>query len=502
MKALGIGTAGIAAASAAVPVIHDLDELLQEGEKAKFTAQKRPWWVKERKYLDPTTNIDWNLMQRYNRCYESQTTFTMTRYVPQSTRDQWNDEGARRTTERQQGNGPGYDVRWRALSAARGAGNMSGWNNDYGGPFTDTLPTHAKAWNGNNAEENSKLLNAAMRYFGANWVGFQPLDDKWRKMIVEATTAGATSQYQPGSYTDVPENVQHRFVYDNNATTPRMETIAGATGRRYYIPTQKQQYIIVYSTACSAELMKCVESTVHTPNSTVNSNHHTDVNVRVNTFLRALGCGAYAYGYVGHQQSETNYSGAAIFSGIAEYSRQSLYSITPETGASHNPCNILTPFPLEPTNPIDAGIWKFCQVCGKCAETCPSKSIQPKSDGKPTYTFPKQKRVDGVEEEVTWHKRGVESYYVNYLTCQQHRNSAGQSCSYCYSNCVFTEDKAAMIHNMVRATVSHTSLFNSFFASMSDPFGFGSYENADIWWDMTLPAFGIDTTIGSSKGAY
>jgi len=504
MKALGLTAAGVAAVGAASPVVHDLDELLQEGENGKFAVQKHPWWVKKRKLFDITVDVDWNATQRYNRVFESQTTFTMTRYVDPATRTQWSNNGTENSRRLRQNAGPGWNVKWRALSEGKGSSSYTtGWTTNYSSHVTAgncepiALTDAPPPWPKGNAEDNAKLLNAAMRFFGATWVGYQPLSGKWQeKMIVEATTAGATGTWSD-TYKEVPVSAQTRFTFDNTVDRPRVET---TNGTRYVIPTKEPQHIIVYSTPASSELMKGVESSNHTPNSTTNGNWHTDIAARTNGFLRALGCGSFAYGYVGHQSSETNYSQAMIYAGLAEHSRQNLYSITPEVGTAHNPANIMTNFPLQPTTPIDSGIWKMCQACGKCAETCPSKSIMTKKE-KMDWEPPKRKRrLDNVEENWTWTPGGRKVYYMDFISCNQYRSEKG-ACSYCYSNCVFNEDRAAMIHNIVRSTVAHTSLFNSFFgSSIAESFGFGSYENADIWWDMYLPALGMDTTIGAGKG--
>ena len=60
MKALGLTGAGLGAAAATAPVIHDLDELAAAGE----SQHRYPWWVKERDYFDTTVPIDWDLKWR------------------------------------------------------------------------------------------------------------------------------------------------------------------------------------------------------------------------------------------------------------------------------------------------------------------------------------------------------------------------------------------------------------------------------------------------------
>jgi|GEM_PF-1485083 len=508
MKALGLTAAGAAAVGAASPVIHDLDELLQEGDSGKFGVQKHPWWVKKRKLFEPTVEVDWTIMKRYNRCYQTQTNFTMSRYVDRPTRTANTERMNGETANKQKAGGPGWDAKWRALSNARSATSYStDWSNNYQTHTTSgfcepiTLTNNNALWNKSNPDLNAKILNAAMRYFGAIWVGYQPLAGYWRNnMIVEATTAGATMDYLTTNGT-VPRNVQLRYEYNDNDDRPKVVN-DGVNGNNYIIPTKEPQNIIVYATGVSQELGKCHNSPYRSYNGTTVSNFHTDIAARTNRFLRALGCGSFAYGNVGHQASETNYGGAMVFAGLSEHSRQNLFSITPETGPANNPCNIMTNFPLTPTTPIDAGIWKFCQTCGKCADSCPSESIPFKSAGKPTYDIPTKKRVDGVEETWTWTVGGRKVYFMDFITCMNYRGEQFTTCSLCYNNCVFAEDKAASIHNIVRGTVANTSIFNSFFGSklVADSFGFGEYENADIWWDMHLPAFGVDTTIGAGKG--
>ena len=73
----------------------------------------------------------------------------------------------------------------------------------------------------------------------------------------------------------------------------------------------------------------------------------------------------------------------------------------------------------------------------------------------------------------------------------------------CYAVCPFGEDRAALVHNVIRATSAVTGLFNGFFASMADVFNVGYFgENPDAWWDMQLPAHGSPTHIGATKGQW
>ncbi len=83
----------------------------------------------------------------------------------------------------------------------------------------------------------------------------------------------------------------------------------------------------------------------------------------------------------------------------------------------------------------------------------------------------------------------------------------------CLAACTFTKYNEAGIHEMIKAVSATTSAFNGFFRTMDDAFGyglrgrhhtdFGESEAADdaqaAWWDLDLPIFGIDSTIGAGR---
>ena len=60
--------------------------------------------------------------------------------------------------------------------------------------------------------------------------------------------------------------------------------------------------------------------------------------------------------------------------GMGELGRNGLL-ITPEFGPRVRISKILTDLPLIPDSPIEFGVTEFCDVCMKCADLCPSRSI-------------------------------------------------------------------------------------------------------------------------------
>lgn len=61
MKGLGLAGAGLGASALINPVFHDLDELTSAAPKSRYA-----WWVKEREISNPTVEVDWNIMQKYD----------------------------------------------------------------------------------------------------------------------------------------------------------------------------------------------------------------------------------------------------------------------------------------------------------------------------------------------------------------------------------------------------------------------------------------------------
>src|SRR5208283_148748 len=76
MKFMGIAAAGAGGAALVAPVFHDLDEL----SSSSLATQKRPWYVKERDFYNPTVEVDWTLLTRRNPTHTGQEVPTNTIY--------------------------------------------------------------------------------------------------------------------------------------------------------------------------------------------------------------------------------------------------------------------------------------------------------------------------------------------------------------------------------------------------------------------------------------
>jgi hypothetical protein len=58
-------------------------------------------------------------------------------------------------------------------------------------------------------------------------------------------------------------------------------------------------------------------------------------------------------------------------------------------------------------------------------------------------------------------------------TCDTHCNLCAGGCNICMGNCVFSHLETANVHQIVKATLGTTPMFNTFFKSMDQTFGYG-----------------------------
>ena len=146
-----------------------------------------------------------------------------------------------------------------------------------------------------------------------------------------------------------------------------------------------------------------------------------------------------------------------------------------------------TDMPVAFGKPINAGLHKFCMSCAKCAENCPTEVL---STEKEPYWEPAG----------DWSTPGVKTWYFDQIGCMTQIRSWPQ-CAMCQGSCPWGKKDNANIHEIVGAIAANTSIFNGFFTSMDNAFGYGLRTGDDIekFWDLDLPEYGVKTTIGHPK---
>ena len=333
------------------------------------------------------------------------------------------------------------------------------------------------------------MLTAAARYFGAGLVGYAELDNTWRnKLILKYSRGKVSGNDQIDAPWPPPDTLQKPYIYE--------DVDKGYEGEAKYVIPSKNMYAVVLAGLDSQSMSKARTAEgggYFQTNGSGALGAHGMIHDSMINFLGALGNYQFLDDF-GHGSAALNWGAATVMTGIAEQSRQNCFVLTPEYASFINPGSAFTDLPVAPSAPIDAGMWRFCADCGKCAVSCPAQVIS--HDKKPTWEVP---QIEGKDD--TTHNRGVKAFWTNMTMCRifSAENGLGHGCGTCQGECVFAQDSAAMVHSVIKGTVSTVGVFNGFFANMGELFGYGNYD-PENWWDMSLPAYGIDTMAVAWKG--
>ncbi len=117
----------------------------------------------------------------------------------------------------------------------------------------------------------------------------------------------------------------------------------------------------------------------------------------------------------------------AVDAGLGELGRIGLL-VTPQMGPRVRLAVVTTDLPLEQDEPITFGVQDFCRICMKCADICPSASID------------KGEKLDHC---------GVEKWQSQQDTCYRYWRMIGSDCGLCIRVCPYSHP-AGSAHDMVR----------------------------------------------------
>jgi reductive dehalogenase len=167
--------------------------------------------------------------------------------------------------------------------------------------------------------------------------------------------------------------------------------------------------------------------------------------VQVAEFIRHLGYSARAH-------IDGNYRVicplVARDAGLGEIGRMGLL-MTPELGPRVRLAVVTTDMPLSiDGRKYDQSMIDFCEICRKCADVCPSKSIP----------FGEREEIDGA---LRW-KINPESCFTYWCTI-------GTDCGLCMRSCPFSHPDNVM-HNIVRVGVKRSAAFRRLALGLDDLF--------------------------------
>jgi len=500
MQGLGIGAAGIGVARLTAPVFHDLDEMMS----SKDATGKRPWFVKTRDFKNPTVEVDFSMMNgSFDQRLEAHHTHTHALYIGYQAMAALTalDKRNKEELAAMQANQPGYQHATYALNAANPGSSTTAW----AGTLKVKSPAElgVPVWQGS-PEENSKLLRAAFRLWGASQIGITAIDSDIKKAFFSYMKTASENYLGDSPAWPPPLTVSRKFLWTDQDKGYEDSTTTA-------LPGNKQMYMVGIVTPMSKELWRRSPSLFKNIANGTRSLRNTPLHQGPQGFLQGLGYMGYTHMNDGSDPIASN--AATILGGCTEIARQDNFCFTPEDGSAVGLFVFFTDIPLAPDKPIDAGMFKFCATCGKCAEFCPSNSISKAKEPQwevplrnntsfdwakvdPTSTYMKQPRV--------YHFAGKKQYFCDGDTCHLWYAYTAGGCGICYGTCSFNVNTDALVHSLSKPLIANTSVFNHFLYSISKNFGYGVMpaDEMESWWDLSLPALGSDTSVEAWSGGY
>lgn len=156
----------------------------------------------------------------------------------------------------------------------------------------------------------------------------------------------------------------------------------------------------------------------------------------------------------------------AIDAGLGELGRNGIL-ITPKFGPRIRISKVLTNLTIISDKPIEIGVRKMCEVCGKCAKVCPGQSI---SLNAPTTEGPSLSN-----------NHGIYKWYINPEKCFQFWVRNKGDCANCIRVCVFNKPNT-WFHKFVKWHVRNLPQFNRLYLWMDEIFGYGKKVKMETIW--------------------
>ena len=212
------------------------------------------------------------------------------------------------------------------------------------------------------------------------------------------------------SLTGITDN-DPRWLY-----TEKFSDMSG-TARPNDIP-QELSNVIVTAQAMDYDLIRTVPSALSGAATGLGYSHDALVVLSTAQYIRNLG-----YNAIASMNDSSLAVPLAIKAGLGEYGRLGLL-VTKEYGPRVRLGKIYTDMPLAHDSPIQIGVKKFCDVCRKCAESCPVGAISPDEASTERYN---QSNV-----------KGVKKWSVDGEKCFGYWAAQNSDCSICIRVCPFT----------------------------------------------------------------
>ena len=218
--------------------------------------------------------------------------------------------------------------------------------------------------------------------------------------------------------------------------------------------------VVVIAVPMDYELMKTVPSALGSSATGIGYSNDATLLIALAQYIRGLGY--EAFGSLNDTALSIPY---AIKAGLGEFGRNGLL-ITKDFGPRVRLGRIYTNMPLAYDKPINFGVQKFCEICKRCAKTCPSKSIPM---GKPTDT----------PLSISNHK-GIRKWTVDVESCFAFWSAQNSDCAVCIRTCPYNKDYRHWWHRSARWFAG--TWLRHLVLALDEMMGYGKRAKPKTWW--------------------
>lgn len=345
-----------------------------------------------------------------------------------------------------------YNAAWTVAGALGSNNGSTGWGN--GGLFSwqslrGRMPTK-EPWKPSdwNPHELSMMVKKAARFYGASLAGITEFDRRW---IYSHRYNEQASRKNPNP----PAGQEPPILFEDVDGPHERED------KSLVIPNS-MKYVIALAFEMDRD---GIETSIAGPAAAATGNGYSRMAFTASClaeFIRGLGYQAIPSG---------NCTGLsipfAVDAGLGELGRLGML-ITPKYGPRVRLAKVITNMPLVPDRPISFGAAEFCEICGKCAKSCPGGAI---SEEKRTY-----EAID------ISNNPGIYKWPVNQPRCHLVWSQEGMDCAKCISVCPFQKPES-WVHDLTRILMGVKSgPINRLLLKLDDASSFGRQVHPRAFW--------------------
>lgn len=270
-------------------------------------------------------------------------------------------------------------------------------------------------------EEATSEIKRVAKAFGADLVGVTHFDERWMY----------TAKFSDGRKISKPQEIP-----------------AGLNN------------VIVTAQAMDYDLIRTVPSALSGAATGLGYSHDALVVLSLAQYIRNLG-----YNAIASMNDSSLAIPLAIKAGLGEYGRLGLL-ITKEFGPRVRLGKVYTDMPLAHDQPIHFGVKEFCDICRRCANSCPVKAIP---QGEPSAERHNQSNL-----------KGVRKWSVDGEKCFSYWAAQNSDCSICIRVCPYNKDYSNPLYRLGQRLAG--TRLRGFMLWLDEKLKFGERVKPGQWW--------------------